>query len=433
MRRLPIIVAIILAVAGDLGSPGAARAAFDCTAFRVQEDAQAVFDANPAARLDLDPDGNGIACDDLLRRGGEAGGGGEAATPLPSGVPDGAVEATVFGVVDGATVQVRIGERDELVRLLGVNAPVSTSDRPTPCYAAQASAHAGKLLPRGRAVYLEAGAAARDGAGRVPRYAWVAGKADGKATLVNEQLLRRGDAVLADDPPAAEHADRLRRAEAAARKRKTGLWGACTRAERPNSKEVALYASSLRDPLAVDIDLFWSREFGDLDLPYDPPTAVVSMEGLTTTECGLASPDTNPAFFCPIDDTIYYAAEFRRAVEDQMGGFAWPVVLAHEWGHHVQHTIGVANGQGLDAGEGIWSIAIELQADCLAGSYVEDAEARGLLARADADALLGLVASFADPEGIAWYEAGAHGDATDRMRSFQRGYDQGVDGCELDA
>jgi uncharacterized protein len=430
MRRFALFVAFVLTTTAEFLSPDMTRAAFDCTAFRVQEDAQAVFDANPGARLDLDPDGNGIACDEMPRRSGAAEGSGGAAS-LPSGVPDGAVEARVFGVVDGATVQVRVGERDELVRLLGVHAPAAASDHPNPCYAAQASAHAGKLLSRGRTVYLEAGAATRDAAGRLPRYVWIAGKGDGKVRLVNEQLLRRGDAILANDPPATEHETRLRRAEAAARKQKTGLWGACPKAERPMAQEAASYVSSFRDPLAIDVDLYWSRVFANLALPYTPPTAVVSMESLTTTECGLASPDTDPAFFCPLDDTIYYAARFRREVEDLMGDHGWFVVLAHEWGHHVQHAVGVDRGQGLDV-EGVWSIAIELQADCLAGSYVEDAQTRGLLGRADADALLNTVASFADPEGIAWYEAGAHGDATDRMRSYQRGYDQGADGCELD-
>lgn len=41
-------------------------AAVTCADFETQEDAQAAFDADPEALADLDPDGNGIACEELL-------------------------------------------------------------------------------------------------------------------------------------------------------------------------------------------------------------------------------------------------------------------------------------------------------------------------------------------------------------------------------
>src|SRR5215211_3859253 len=49
------------------GTPAAEEtAAVTCADFDTAEDAQAAFDADPEAFADLDPDGNGIACEELL-------------------------------------------------------------------------------------------------------------------------------------------------------------------------------------------------------------------------------------------------------------------------------------------------------------------------------------------------------------------------------
>ena len=64
--------------------------------------------------------------------------------------------------------------------------------------------------------------------------------------------------------------------------------------------------------------------------------------------------------YCQLDRTIYYAEAFFEEREASVGDFAWKVVLAHEWGHHVQLLLGIAPAPGN---------AFELQADCLAGAY----------------------------------------------------------------
>ena len=40
--------------------------AVTCADFKTQEEAQAAFDKDPEGLADLDPDGNGIACEELL-------------------------------------------------------------------------------------------------------------------------------------------------------------------------------------------------------------------------------------------------------------------------------------------------------------------------------------------------------------------------------
>src|SRR5215211_715474 len=69
-RVSAIAVVLVLAelLAGGLPRP---VSALDCGSFAAQEDAQAVFDANPGDRFGLDPDGNGVACDDIPARSGQ--------------------------------------------------------------------------------------------------------------------------------------------------------------------------------------------------------------------------------------------------------------------------------------------------------------------------------------------------------------------------
>ncbi|MDP9366506.1 MAG: neutral zinc metallopeptidase, partial [Chloroflexota bacterium] len=118
-----------------------------------------------------------------------------------------------------------------------------------------------------------------------------------------------------------------------------------------------------------DIGLFWEIALGAAGRRYVPP-GVVPVEAPLATACGALDPYGVPAAYCRIDRTIYYAPLFFADREARFGDFAWVTVLAHEWGHHVQHLLGIEPGP---------SNAFELQADCLAGSYARDAGTRGLL------------------------------------------------------
>lgn len=69
MRRTATraIVALVLTIGAALAAGGPAGAAVTCSNFTFQQDAQAYFNANPSSGLDRDHDG--IACEDLPRRG----------------------------------------------------------------------------------------------------------------------------------------------------------------------------------------------------------------------------------------------------------------------------------------------------------------------------------------------------------------------------
>jgi uncharacterized protein len=103
--------------------------------------------------------------------------------------------------------------------------------------------------------------------------------------------------------------------------------------------------------------------------------------------CGTATPETGP-FYCPIDHLVYIDLGFMQQIETQFVGatsdLAEQYILAHEYGHHVQNLLGT-NAQVQQASQSDparanqYSVALELQADCYAGVWVGDANARGLL------------------------------------------------------
>lgn len=139
----------------------------------------------------------------------------------PSGAPG---TATVTRLIDGDTLVLRVGGRDERVRLIGIDTP-ETKDlrRPVQCYGKEASALLAALLPPGTAVRVERDAEARDRYGRLLLYVW---RAD-DGLFVNLRLARGGAADQLRIPPNTAHASDIARAVGEARAAQRGLWGAC--------------------------------------------------------------------------------------------------------------------------------------------------------------------------------------------------------------
>jgi micrococcal nuclease len=142
----------------------------------------------------------------------------------PSGTTDG--RATVTHVVDGDTIDVRIGGRDERVRLIGIDTPETKKpNTPIQCYGPEASAFTASILPVGTEIRLERDVVGRDDYGRLLAYVHLADSPTD--TFVNREIVARGYAVpLAIEPNttyAAEFAAAAGRAEAD----DLGLWAAC--------------------------------------------------------------------------------------------------------------------------------------------------------------------------------------------------------------
>jgi uncharacterized protein len=110
---------------------------------------------------------------------------------------------------------------------------------------------------------------------------------------------------------------------------------------------------------------------------FQPETAIVTFSGSTSTGCGQASSQTGP-FYCPGDQTIYVDPSFfSEILQNQLNGpsgaFVEPYVVAHEFGHHVQHLLGTMGRVKTQQGPNSDSVRLELQADCYAGMWARSA------------------------------------------------------------
>jgi len=130
-----------------------------------------------------------------------------------------ALEGVVVRIVDGDTIQVRLGERVEEVRYIGVNTPEvhhpSKGEEP----GGREAAVVNRELVNGRRVRLELDAQSRDRYGRLLAYVWV------DETMVNAELVRRGFAQVMTVPPNVRHQSLFLRLQREARAAGRGLWG----------------------------------------------------------------------------------------------------------------------------------------------------------------------------------------------------------------
>ena len=132
--------------------------------------------------------------------------------------------AVVTHPVDGDTIEVRIGNLIERVRLIGIDTPESVArDRPVECFGVEAKERMAELLPAGTEVRLERDVEARDKYGRL--LAYVFRTADG--THINLLMVQEGFAEARAFAPNAARQGELDQAENAARADGRGLWPVC--------------------------------------------------------------------------------------------------------------------------------------------------------------------------------------------------------------
>jgi micrococcal nuclease len=129
-----------------------------------------------------------------------------------------ALEGRVVRVVDGDTIHVRLGDRLEKVRYIGVDTPeVHHPSRPEQPGGREATGVNAQLVA-GRRVRLEMDVQLRDRHGRLLAYVWV------DESMVNAELVRRGFAQVMTVPPNVRYAALFLRLEREARAAGRGLW-----------------------------------------------------------------------------------------------------------------------------------------------------------------------------------------------------------------
>ncbi len=146
--------------------------------------------------------------------------------PQPVALPDGStgLPATVSHVVDGDTVELRLGGARERARLLGIDTPETVKpDAPVECFGPEASARTKHLLPPGTEVIVQRDREARDRYGRLLVYLWR--RRD--HLFINGSLVSDGFARPLSISPNTSHRADLAARTAAARAAGAGLWATC--------------------------------------------------------------------------------------------------------------------------------------------------------------------------------------------------------------
>jgi micrococcal nuclease len=144
--------------------------------------------------------------------------------PPPLAVCD---QAQVLAVVDGDTIDLLLGGRQERVRLIGVDTPETKHpDKPVECFGPEASAFTAQTLDQHQVWLTYKPDERYDKYGRLLAYLWLDLDGDPEVELFNQELVARGYARVYPFFP-FEYLDQFRQAEAQAQSQGLGLWGEC--------------------------------------------------------------------------------------------------------------------------------------------------------------------------------------------------------------
>jgi micrococcal nuclease len=128
------------------------------------------------------------------------------------------LEGTVISVIDGDTIRVRLGDRVEDVRYLGIDAPEFQDATKGTERGARDALDMNRFLVADKTVRLELDQEERDAEGRLLAYVWVGDR------MVNAELVRRGYAAAVAMSPNTRHGQLFARLQREAAERKRGFW-----------------------------------------------------------------------------------------------------------------------------------------------------------------------------------------------------------------
>ena len=176
------------------------------------------------------------------------------------------------------------------------------------------------------------------------------------------------------------------------------------------------------------------------------PAPLVMFNGATQSACGTAQSAMGP-FYCPLDKKIYLDTSFFKDMQTRFGGggdFAYAYVISHEMGHHIQDLMGILGKmqraqqqQSSQTDANAISVRIELMADCLAGVWAANANARwNNIDQSDIQKAVATAQAIGDDRlqqasrGRVVPDSFTHGSSAQRVQWLQRGMDSGqIDSC----
>ena len=190
-----------------------------------------------------------------------------------------------------------------------------------------------------------------------------------------------------------------------------------------------------------NIERTWTGIFStQLHEQYEPPKLVM-FTNVTPTACGTGQSAMGP-FYCPADRKVYIDLGFYDELRRRFGAggdFAQVYVIAHEVGHHVQNLLGIsdkvdaARRHASEARANQLSVRMELQADCFAGVWANNAQRanRQLIEPGDFEEGLKAAAAIGDDrlqqqgQGYVVPETFTHGTSEQRVYWLRRGLESG--------
>ena len=222
------------------------------------------------------------------------------------------------------------------------------------------------------------------------------------------------------------------------------MLGLVSQVEQGVSPSAASAPANANDPgvdfvraILGDTEDTWGAIFQKAGRNYTPPHLVL-FSGSVQSACGGASAASGP-FYCPEDQRVYLDMSFFQEMRAHLGGggdFAQAYVIAHEVGHHVQNLLGIsqkvsAAHQDTSGATGS-SVRLELQADCLAGVWANQAQQRHQwLDQGDIEQALSTATAIGDDhlqqqaQGTVTPDSFTHGSSEQRVRWFRAGFDSG--------
>ncbi|MFE3452929.1 neutral zinc metallopeptidase [Nonomuraea sp. NPDC059194] len=189
------------------------------------------------------------------------------------------------------------------------------------------------------------------------------------------------------------------------------------------------------------IQAYWRQAFAERGHTYSPAKTVLFSYAVNTA-CGRADAAVGP-FYCPGDKKVYLDLSFFDTLQRDFGAkggpFAQAYVIAHEYGHHVQGLLGTMARLGNDRrGATSGAVRLELQADCYAGVWANNAVRTGFytqpFSQAEIDEALSAAAAVGDDRiqrrttGMVQPDAFTHGTSEQREKWFSIGYESGSPG-----
>lgn len=182
-----------------------------------------------------------------------------------------------------------------------------------------------------------------------------------------------------------------------------------------------------------DVDSYWTKTFADAGLD-EPRVSYSWIPAGQSAASACGELGSSAAAYCPADDTIHISEQFATDIYDgaldqalpgssqgygrTFGDFAVAYIVAHEYGHQVQHELGLFERYG----DQLPTSAFELQADCYAGTWAHSASQENKLEEGDVQEAIDAALAVGDFDES---NPGHHGTPEQRATAWNTGFESG--------